>query len=64
MKDTYIIQGKDEFSLMKYNCRIPKPKMTDSKFTKFKYWIVQLSEIKPFFLSDCFYSWQQFFMSF
>ena len=23
-----------------------------------------MSEIKPFFLSNCFYSWQQFFMSF
>ena len=47
MEDTYIIQGKDQFSSMKYNCvimpqNIPKPKMTDSKFIKFKYLILQV----------------------
>ena len=50
MKDTYIIQGKDQFSLMKYDCVI----------------IPQLRVVinQTIFLLNCFYSWQQFFMSF
>ena len=54
MKDTYIIQGKDEFSLMKYNCGIPKPKMTDSKFTKFKYLILQVVRNQTIFIFKLF----------
>lgn len=62
MKDTYIIQGKDQFSLMKYIFRNLKwliPNLLNSNI-----WFCKLSEIKPFLFSNCFYSWQQFFMSF
>ena len=59
MKNTYIIQGKDQFSLMKYNCGIIIRNLSNSNI-----WFCKLSEIKPFFLSNCFYSWQQLFMSF
>ena len=67
MKDTYIIQGKDEFSLMKYYCGIMPfrnlkwliPNLLNSNI-----WFCKLSEIKPFLFSNCFYSWQQLFMSF
>ena len=62
MKDTYIIQGKDQFSLVKYICGIPKPEMTDSKFNQFKYLILQvvrnqtISSFKLFlFMATTFY---------